>query len=61
MLKVYVTFYWTPGTKGLTFIKLFHDRGPYHIETSLLISLFNQWTVFYMIVTSVIKELSEKH
>ena len=39
-------------------IKLFHDRGPYHIETSSLICSVNQSTGFYMIGTSVIKELS---
>ena len=35
-------------------IKLFHDRGPYHIETSSLICSVNQSTGFYMIGTSVI-------
>ena len=32
------------------------NRGPYHLETSLLIFKANQWTGFYMIGTSVIKE-----
>ena len=36
---------------------LFHDGGPYHIETSRLICRVNQWTVFYMIGTSFMKEL----
>ena len=36
---------------------LFHDGGPYNIETSLLVSKANQWTGFYMTATSVIKEL----
>ena len=36
---------------------LSHNRGPYHIETSLLICRTNEWTGFYMIATSVIKEL----
>ena len=38
--------------------ELFHDRGPYHIETSRLICTANRLTGFYMIVTSVMKELS---
>ena len=29
-------------------LQLFHDGGPYHIETSLLICHANQWTGFYM-------------
>ena len=37
--------------------KLFHDEGHYHIETSPLICRENQWTGFYMIGTSVMKEL----
>ena len=40
------------------FLKLFHDEGSYHIETSPLICSANQWTGFYMIWTSVIKELT---
>ena len=36
----------------------FLDRGPYHIETSPLICKANQWTSFYMIVASVMKELN---
>ena len=35
----------------------FHERGLYHIETSPLIFAANQWTCFYMIGTSVVKEL----
>ena len=31
----------------------------YNIETSLLISRLNQWTGFYMIGTSVVKELRD--
>ena len=43
---------------SLTFIyALFHDRDPFHIETGPLISSANQWTGFYMIGTSVLKEL----
>ena len=37
--------------------ELFHDRGPYHIETSALICSANHWTSFYMIGTSVMKKL----
>ena len=36
---------------------LFHDGGPHHIETSPLICSVNQGTGFYMIRTSVMKEL----
>ena len=34
-----------------------HDEGPYHTETSLLISISNQWTGFNMIGIFVMKEL----
>ena len=37
--------------------ELFHDGGRYHIETSPLICKTNQWTGFYMIMASVMKEL----
>ena len=37
--------------------KHFHDGGPYHMKTSPLIYSENQWTDFYMIGTSVMKEL----
>ena len=40
------------------FFKIFHYGGPYHIETSPLICRANQWTGFYMIRTSVMKELN---
>ena len=43
-----------------TVFKLFHDGGPYHIETSPLICSANQWTGFYMTVTFVMKELISK-
>ena len=36
---------------------LFHDGVRYHIETSPLICFANQWTGFYMITASVMKEL----
>ena len=35
------------------------DGGRYHIETSPLIFGANQWTCFYMITASVMKELSK--
>ena len=34
-----------------------HDGGCHHIETSLLICRANQWTGFYLITASVMKEL----
>ena len=41
--------------------RLLHDRGPFDIETNPLIceskSMDYQWTGFYMIGTSVMKEL----
>ena len=40
-------------------LKLFHDGGCYHIETSPLICGANQWTGFYMITASIVKELKE--
>ena len=39
-------------------IQLFHDGGPYHIETSPLVCSANQCTGFCIIGTSVMKELS---
>ena len=36
--------------------ELFHDGGPYHIETSRA----NQWTGFYLIGISDMKELNVK-
>ena len=36
---------------------LLHEGVPYHIETSLLIFSANQWTGFYIIGSSVIKEV----
>ena len=41
-------------------IYFFNDVGPYHMEISPLIWVTNQWTVFYMIEKSVIKELRPK-
>ena len=37
------------------FSELFHDGGPYHIETSPLICRANHWTGFYMRRTSIMK------
>ena len=39
-----------------TSLQLFHDGGLYHIETSTLIYIENQWTSFYMIGTSVMRD-----
>ena len=36
-----------------------HDGGPYHIDPSSLICFANQWAGFYMIVTTVMKELTQ--
>ena len=44
----------------LMFFWLFYDESPYHIETNLLICSVNQWTGFYMIGTSVTKELKNE-
>ena len=44
--------------RTLAINSFFYDGGPYHIETSLLIYRANQWTIFYMIGTSVMKELN---
>ena len=38
-------------------ICFFHHGGSDHIETSPLICRVNQWTGFYMIGTSVMKEV----
>ena len=39
-------------------VYLLHNGGPYHVETSPLICLTNQWTGFYMIGTSAMQELN---
>ena len=36
---------------------LFHDGGPYHIQTTLLTYLASQWTGFYVTGTPAVKEL----
>ena len=41
---------------GLIAVKLFQDGGRYHTQTSPLISSASQWTGFYMITASVMKE-----
>ena len=38
-------------------LQLFHDESPYHVETSPFICFANQWTGFYTIGTTVMKEL----
>ena len=45
------------STTRLNLSLTFHGRGHYHIETSPLICSPNQWTGFYMITPSVMKEL----
>ena len=42
----------------LLFVYRFHDGGHYHIETIPLICRANQWTGFYMIGTSDMKQLN---
>ena len=46
--------------KVLIWVWLFHDGGRYHIETSPLICSANQWTGFYMITASVMRELTQR-
>ena len=41
----------------VTYFELFNDGGRYYIETSLSICFADQWTGFYMITPSVMKEL----
>ena len=45
----------------MEWVELFHDGGPYHIETSPLIFRANQWIGFYMIGASTVKELTQYH
>ena len=39
--------------------KIFHNGGPYSIDTSPLISRANQWLCFFKIKTYFMKELRE--
>ena len=48
------------ATTELFSFDAFHDGGRYHIETSPLIYGANQWTGFYMITASVMKQLMRK-
>ena len=41
--------------------KLFHDGGPYDIKISLLIFRANQWTCFYIVGISIMKNTSLHH
>ena len=44
--------YWNLSLKFLKLnegFQLFHDGGPYHIDTNPLVCSANQWTGFYMI------------
>ena len=38
------------------YIDIFHDGGPCHVETSPLTCSANQWTSFYKVRTSIMKE-----
>ena len=49
-----------PRPQEISKQKVFHDGDPYYIETTPLIFTANQWTDFYMIGTSVMKELKAK-
>ena len=40
--------------------QLFHDRGPYHRETSPLVCRTNQCTCFFVTGAAVMKELKPK-
>ena len=53
LLKIIVKICHSPSNIN----QLFHVGGRYHIETSPLICSAIQWTSFYMITASVIKEL----
>ena len=50
----YLTGFW------ICVASFFHDGRHYHIETAALICKSNQWTGFYIIETSLMKELSCK-
>ena len=51
------TWHFTKSKLKQELNQLFHDGGPYHIEINPLTSGANQRTGFYMIRTSVMKEL----
>ena len=53
LLKIIVKICYLPSN----IIDLFHGGGRYHVETSPLICSAIQWTSFYMITASVMKEL----
>ena len=63
MLSLLLWLFMLPFSISLFFFfqlrKLFHDGDPYNLEISRLICSANQWTGFYMIGASVIKELTE--
>ena len=59
-IKGNVGLKWDSNYFVLRFRFDFHDGRHYHVETSSLICRANQWTGFYMIGTSVMKEL-KKH
>ena len=41
-------------------VQFFDDRGPCQMETSPVICRASQWTGFYIIGTSVVRELIQK-
>ena len=47
-----------PFIIGISYRQLFSDGGLYHINARPLLWRANQWTGFYMIGTSVMKELN---
>ena len=49
-------YFFVYSQKGLKLHELFHDGGRYHIETSCSA---NQWTSFYKMTASLMKELSK--
>ena len=53
--------FWLENSTILFRFITFHDGGRHHIETSPLICRANQWTGFYMIWTSVMKELKYEY
>ena len=53
-LSPYATIHSPSGT---LLLQLFNDGGCCHIKTSPLICSANQWTGFYMVTASVMKEL----
>ena len=53
-----LNYFFQRENKDLAGLQLFYDGGRYHMETSPLICRANQWTGFYIITASVLKELT---